>query len=210
MFTASATFYPAAGKAAEFRQLAEERARALQAAGIETTLGATAWGPDFPAYRIGMRFATLADYEQARPAAQEVNRRFNPMMGPLARQTGIQTLTEVLQLTNQSGPRPKWGLWILRAPALGKGPELRALELERGKELEAQGRRSTLSVQVAGPESGVFIRNFGYQSLAALEEQRVRTAADASSAAFVSKLNTLLSRPTETSIREVLIPFNQR
>lgn len=206
-FVAETTFYPAAGRTVDSRRLVEELTKAIQAAGSEASLRSTAWGADFPAYHLGVRFASLTDYENSRAARADVNARFVPALGALARRTGMTTLTETLQTTAVSATPPKWGTWILRSPALGKAAEARALELERGLELEAQGIRSVMAFQRGGPEpNGTFTRVLLYGSLAELEAGPSRLQA-AGSAAFLTKMNALLSRPQEGTIREILIPY---
>ena len=122
----------------------------------------------------------------------------------------MTVLTETLQRATQTGAPVKWSQFAVSAPALGKGPELRALMLARGKEYEAQGLRTTLSVQVAGPESGIFTRIISFGSLAELEEQRVRAAGDEAGRVYAQKLATLISRPVTFSIRETHIPYPPR
>lgn len=209
MFVHGVTYYPANGKAMEFRALAEQRVHELQKARVEANLSTLAWGPEYPSARISHRFATLAEYEKYRTANIEAVRKFATSVAPLLRQPSMTTLSETLQTTNQSGAA-KWSQWVTSAPALDKGPEVRSLLVERGKQYDAQKRRTTLSVQVAGPESGLFTRVFSYGSLAELEEWRARGAADEMQAAYLHKLNALLSRPLQTSIREILIPYPQR
>ena len=206
-FVATTIQYPVAGKSPESRAILEARVKALQVAGIEANLGVLQWGPDYPAYFIGQRFATLADFESTRAARADTN--FAPSLGPLSRRPLMTTLSERLQATSPSSAPVKWTRWNTYAAAVGKAQELRALLLQRGEEFESDGITSNLSVQVAGTEAGLFTRVFVHSSLAELEERRVAAATSASNSAFLQKLNPLLSRPLDVTIRETLIPYPQ-
>src|SRR5688572_27747987 len=207
-FIHSITYFPSAIGLEEFRELVEQRVRVLQASGVDANLSATEWDPDYPTYRIGQRYTLLADYERYRAPHISAARQFEARVAPLMRRMPTLALAESLQRTNQSGP-DQWSQWVLIAPALGQGLQLRELLVERGNYYEAVGRRTTLSVQVAGPEPGVFVRTFGYATLAEVEEWRKQGATDEAGVDFVTKVNALVSRPLETTIRETLIPYPQ-
>src|SRR5206468_2136654 len=108
--------------------------------GIDTNLSAESWGPDFPVYRIGQRFASLADYEKTRE--QRAAPEFSVRLAPFSRKPLMATLSESLQRVNQAGAPTKWTQFAVCAPALGKGPEVRVLMLERGRDIEAKGGRT--------------------------------------------------------------------
>ena len=208
-FINSMTYYPRAGTEAEFRPIAEERVKAMQAAGVEASLSASWWGRDHPNYRFGQRYGTLAAYEQYHQADAEAARHFEARIASLTRQPPVFALSQSLQRTNQDGPVARWAQWVTFAPALGRDLDLHALLVDRGDVYETMGRRTTLSLQLAGPESGVFVRTYNYANLADLEEWHNRGAADDTQESYVQKLNMLLSRPLETSIRETIIPYTR-
>lgn len=198
-FINSITYYPKAGTAEDFRSLVEDHVHMMQAAGIEASLSATAWGEDYPTYRIGQRYVTLADCEQYRAASADATRRLAAAVAPLTRQPNTLAFSQSLQRTNQSGAVANWSQWTTHTPTFGKSLELRELLIERGDVYEVAGRRTTLSLQIAGPESGVYVRTFSYASLADLEEWRARGVDDETEEAFVQRLSLLVSRPLETS-----------
>jgi hypothetical protein len=162
------------------------------------------WAPDAPYVQIGVRYATLADREQAAPTLATWGATHGtPTFWALMRQPARQVLLETLQLTNPGGA-PKWSVGVTLAPALGKSEELRSLLLELRKQDEAQGRRTALSVQVAGPESGSFARTLSFDSLGDVEAWR---AGFDRGSEYARKRDALLSRPPEVGIREILVPY---
>ena len=97
--------------------------------------------------------------------------------------------------------------WIQYHPALGKGPELRALLEERVKSYQSKGQSVALAVRMMGDEEGnPFIAVFRHQDLAAQEAFRRSAQSDPTFAEFQAKVATLLARPAAVSLREVLIP----
>lgn len=195
--------YPAVGKAQELRPIMEEYTRALQTAGIEASLSQLTWGADSPWFQVTMRWPTLADRENRFPTVQSVSAPFaTPAFWALMRQVPTQALFETLQVTNPGSA--KWSVTVNLIPALGKAGELRALLLEGGKQVEAEGLNTALLVQLAGPESNSFTRVWNFSSLAAMETWRA--GIDATSD-FSRRRDALLDRPTQVSIREWLIPY---
>ena len=157
-FVSAVRFYPALGKPAEYRRIAEERTRAMQSAGLDAQLSTATRGPDYSYLLLSYRHETLADYGSSRAKVQVGFDEFNARQAPLARQSPVTFLNERLQATNPAGT-VKWQQSNVLAPSVGKAADLRALLLEDGKRIEEMGRRFALLVQVAGPESGVFHAN---------------------------------------------------
>lgn len=208
-FTATTRLYPGIGMASAMQPHVEARTKALQAAGLEAQLTAVRWGPDFPCLLVTTRHDSLADWEKAQPTLTEIARQFGPLTSPLSRVGAMASLQERLQSTNPSSTT-KWQQANVLAPALGKSAALREYLLEDGRRVEAEGRSTALLVQVAGPESGVFVRLFNYDSLGDLEAARARVPIAEGAAARAERRDALLSRPISLSIRQVLVPYVAR
>jgi len=96
--------------------------------------------------------------------------------------------------------------WVQYHPALGKGPELRALLEQRVKTFQADGQSVALAVRMMGDEEGnPFILVFRRQDLAEQEAFR-RSAQSDANREFAAKVATLIARPAAVSLREVLMP----
>jgi len=97
--------------------------------------------------------------------------------------------------------------YIQYHPALGKGPELRALLEQRVKTNQSNGQSVALAVQMLGGEEGnPYTVVFRRQDLAALEAFRRSNQADPARQEYQAKLQSLLARPAAISLREELIP----
>ena len=201
------TWYPVLNSVREFRGLIEGRVKAQQAAGIDASLTRTVFAPETSAFTIRRRYPTLADFESARDRQTQANQTTVDRMSAMQRQAGTNAIHEVLQRTTVPRLVAKWTRVVIAAPALGRGPELRALLLEQGQHYEAQGQGRGLLVEVAGPESGSFRSVFGNSSLAELEQWRAGPALGQSQQDYVQRVNALVSRPLQSSIHEVLIPY---
>lgn len=92
-------------------------------------------------------------------------------------------------------------------PAVGKGPELRALLEERVKHVQSAGAEVALGVRMfGGPAGNPYIVNLRFQDLAAVEAYRRRNQADPAFAAYNAKVATTLSCAAEIELYETVIP----
>src|SRR5690606_11511682 len=106
----------------------------------------------------------------------------------------VPSLHEVL-VPSVPGVRPVKYVEVFRVdPLPGKAAAVRSLLLGRVEGQLAQGARVALSVEVYGPDSGVFEQQPMYESLAELEEARARRASDEGFAKLAADLAPLIAR----------------
>ncbi len=85
--------------------------------------------------------------------------------------------------------------------------ELRALLIERAKARQAAGMRLALTEMVAGGHGPQFTVNVLFNDLAAFEEARKRDQADGDFQKFVGKLTSLIRKPNNFDLLEVIVPM---
>lgn len=85
--------------------------------------------------------------------------------------------------------------------------ELRALLIERAKIRQAAGMRLALTEMVAGSHGPQFTVNVLFNDLAAFEEARKRDQADGDFQKFVGKLTSLIRKPNNFDLLEVIVPM---
>ena len=192
--------YPAIGvTAAEFRPLLEEMTRLRQSQGLDAQLTTTAYGGDYPALHTTIRFSSLSDLETFRgqagtnPQIAQLTARISRLVRRGASLTLAERLVDPMPVTTPN----KYMVRLLYRAAPGKGGELRALLTEHAKARQSQGVRMTANVQVAGPESGTYVLNAGFESLAKYEAYRKDLQANPQ-AAFGAKVAALISGPSST------------
>ncbi len=85
--------------------------------------------------------------------------------------------------------------------------EVRTMLMERAKSRQADGVRLALSELVAGGHAPQFTVNILFADLAAFEAYRKRDQADSDFQKFVSKLSSLIRKPSGFDLMEVLAPM---
>ena len=204
MYTQRVTFFPAIGKGPELRPILEERARLRQAQGVRANLQTTVFAGE-QRFNLNLQVDDLGALDAVRAKPLPVDTR----IAPLTRQPNHLSLYENL-LAAQAAPTPaRYIQRISRMPLPGKGRELIALVLERAKARQAEGIRTSISVQVAGAASGTLVTNLIFTSLAELEKQRARNQTDAAQQQFQATVATLAG-PNRVEIFETLVPFQPR
>lgn len=204
--------YPAQGKGRELRALLEERVKAQQASGQAVSLGVQLFaGPEGMSYIRNARHEDLAAYEAARRRNQSdpAFPAYQAKVATLISRPNSSQLFEVL-IPNPAGNPLRAPYFTQRAlgyPAVGKGPELRAIMEERVKGLQSSGQRATLGVSVYGTDGQEFTTTLAFQDLAALESYRRRNQSDPAFQAYVAKVNPLIRQGPKVELAEVLIPF---
>ena len=88
-----------------------------------------------------------------------------------------------------------------------KVAEIRALLIERTKARQAAGMRLALTEMVAGSHAPQFAVNILFNDLAAFEEARKRDQADGDFQKFVGKLTSLIRKPNDFDLLEVIVPM---
>lgn len=88
-----------------------------------------------------------------------------------------------------------------------KVAEIRALLIERAKARQAAGMRLALTEMVAGGHGPQFTVNVLFNDLAAFEEARKRDQADGDFQKFVGKLTSLIRKPNDFDLLEVIVPM---
>lgn len=202
--------YPNTGMNTEMRPLVEEATLALQRAGLDASLSRSTFAADHAWFQIATRWAKLSDRE----AASEVLANWAAQYGTktlwmLSRQPPTNSLLELLQTTNAKGT-PKWAVTFNSAAAVGKVEQLRSLLLEGGRRMEAAALNTALLQHVAGAAAldlGSFVRVLNFDSLDDFETWRAGTNVGPE---YAEKRDTLLGRPLQSAIREVLIPYPDR
>jgi hypothetical protein len=85
--------------------------------------------------------------------------------------------------------------------------EVRSMLLERVKARQGAGIRLALTELVAGSDTPQFTVSTLFDELAAFEAQRKRDQADGDFQKFVGKLASLIRKPTDFDLMEVLAPM---
>ncbi|MHB8378093.1 MAG: hypothetical protein ACYDEB_14235 [Dehalococcoidia bacterium] len=88
-----------------------------------------------------------------------------------------------------------------------KVAELRALLIERTKARQAAGMRLALTEMVVGSHAPQFTVNVLFNDLAAFEASRKRDQADGDFQKFVAKLSSLIRKPSDFALLDVLLPM---
>jgi len=91
-------------------------------------------------------------------------------------------------------------------PAIGKGPELRALLEEWARTAPSRGFAHNLISQLISAEGPVFINGIRHENLAAFQTYPERSWANPGRAAFTAKGRLLRARPPQSALFQVLIP----
>ena len=94
---------------------------------------------------------------------------------------------------------------ISRYPAIGKGPELRALLEEWTRTAPSRGFAHNLISQL-GADGPVFINGIRHENLAAFQTYPERSRANPGLGPFTAKMQPLLARPPQSALFQVLIP----
>lgn len=92
-------------------------------------------------------------------------------------------------------------------PNPDKVPDVRAMVTERVKARQAGELRVALSELVAGADAPQFTVSILWNDLAAFESGRKSDQADGDFQKFVGKLTTLIRKPNDFDILEVLVPM---
>lgn len=83
--------------------------------------------------------------------------------------------------------------------------EIRTLLVERAKARQASGTRVALTELVAGSDTPQFTVSTLFEDLAAFEALRKRDQSDADFQKFVAKIGSLIRKPAEFDLLEVLV-----
>ena len=95
---------------------------------------------------------------------------------------------------------------ISHYPAVGKGPELRALLEEWARTAPSRGFAHNLTSQLLSSEGPNFINGIRHENLAAFETYPERSRANPGFGPFATKEEPLLDRSAQSELVEVLIP----
>jgi hypothetical protein len=213
-YTQRVTWFPATGKDAEMRALIEERVHALQAAGVRSGLQQALYSEDRPAFAYTLSFDDLAALEAHRASglgvgSPAVQAAFASKILGLARQpTRIELYENALVAQPSATPR-RYFQRTIRLPLAGKNLALQNLLVERGKETQAQGFPSGVSVRVAGGP-GCVVQIIQLESLAQLEKLRLSNRTDPRMQKFTAQLEALHQGAPTVEVNEVLIPLPPR
>lgn len=85
--------------------------------------------------------------------------------------------------------------------------EVRAMLVERVKSRQTDGVRVALSEVVAGSHVPQFAVSVLFNDLAAFEAFRKRDQADADFQKFIAKLSSLIRKPSDFDLMEILAPM---
>lgn len=85
--------------------------------------------------------------------------------------------------------------------------EVRTMLIERAKTRQSSGTRVALSELVAGSDTPQFTVSTMFDDLAAFEAFRKRDQADAEFQKFVAKIASLIRKPTDFDLLELLVPM---
>lgn len=85
--------------------------------------------------------------------------------------------------------------------------EIRTLLIERAKARQSAGMRFALTEMVAGSHGPQFTVNVLFNDLAALGAVRKRDQADGDFQKFAAKLTSLIRKPNDIDLLEVLVPM---
>jgi len=85
--------------------------------------------------------------------------------------------------------------------------EVRTMLVERAKSRQADGVRLALSELVAGGHAPQFTVSILFNDLAAFEASRKRDQADGDFQKFIAKLSSLIRKPSDFDLMEVLAPM---
>jgi hypothetical protein len=209
MYAQTTRFTPALGKVPELRAVLEDRVKSGQARGLRMNLTQAVFaGPAGTNYRTDITFPDLGAYEAYRQQnqADEGFQAFQARAAALVSAPPDVRLTEVLVPYPATAVMPAGYFFQVNYlfPAVGAGPELRALLEEAVKEAQANGRLEALRAGVFGYDGPVYIRLFRYQTLAELEANRSRTAASPNTQ-FTARRDRLLRQPVQAELRQSLI-----
>jgi hypothetical protein len=95
---------------------------------------------------------------------------------------------------------------LVFTPAVGKGPEMRDLLIERARKRQEQGINAALSRGVdPTPDGPWFALNFRFPDLSAFQALGERNATDTDLQAFLAKLTTVSARNPSSELSETLI-----
>jgi hypothetical protein len=159
---------------------------------------------------LTIRFEDLGALDKFRAEQVGANAQIAARIAPVVRQPTVTTLSERLVAPMAATTPAKYQSRITYRPALGKGPELRALLVAHAAARQAQGVRMTATLQVAGPASGTYVSQVGHESLAKYEQYRAANSSNPTVQAYGPKVAALIAEPASTEIRETLIPYPQR
>ncbi len=96
---------------------------------------------------------------------------------------------------------------ISRYPAIGKGPELRALLEEWARTAPSRGFAHNLISQLLSSEGPVFINGIRHENLTAFQTYPERSRANPGFGPFTAKMQPLLAQwPPRSTLFQVLIP----
>ena len=85
--------------------------------------------------------------------------------------------------------------------------EVRTMLIERAKARQSSGTRVALSELVAGSDTPQFTVSTIFDDLAAFEAFRKRDQADVEFQKFVAKISSLIRKPTDFDLLELLVPM---
>ena len=201
VFTQTTVLFPAIGKGPELRSLLEERTRQQQSQGQRVGLQMIVYGPNTPAFRIVQEFEDLGSLEAFRQQPLQAD----PRIPALFRQPVRSALWEGLLAVPAGGETPRYTQRFVNRPLPGKGPELAALLIDGARRAQAEGYRSSVGVQVAGPAAGAVVSQTLYGSLVELEKRRANNRTNPAFQEFLAKQAGLLAAPSNSAISEVLV-----
>jgi len=209
MFVQRLVFAPALGKFPDLRALLTERVKQRQAEGVDAALAvAIDPTPDGAWFAMNIRHADLAALEafRDRNAADAGFQAWNAKLVPLLGRNPAGDISETLSVPPPGGP-VRFIQRITFRPAPGRLPELRAMQMERVKQRQADGARVGLAVTLGGEEGSETIFFALHASLKDFEATRQKLGADPAAQLFVQRISTLMTRPPRVTLAEILVPF---
>ncbi len=206
MYSQRVTLFGAPGKAAEIRQILEERTRQRQAQGVRTSLATSAFASE-PCLALTTQFDDLGALETFRASAIG---QPDPRVALLTRQPARVELYETIVPVPPSSTPTKFLQRVTLTPIMGRIGEVQNLLLEFVKTRQAEGVRGGVSVQAAGPGANNLVSTVALGSLTEFEKLRTRNQTDSVFQQFTGKLGALIVQPPTIELFEVLIPLPPR
>ncbi|MSQ14422.1 MAG: hypothetical protein EXR50_00960 [Dehalococcoidia bacterium] len=205
-FVQRTTWIPALGKGPELRALLEERVKLRNAQGGRSGVSAQLFGPEGPAFVFSTVFPDLASREQLFQR-QNSDPAYQASLAKSVMVASKAAVIELFETLVPNAPRieAKVTQRITLYPAIGKGPELRAMLEEEVKARQARGITSGLQAQLFGIDGPAFTIGTQFPGIAAFEQRRESVPNDPGRQAYLAKVNQAISRPNRQQLFEVLV-----
>ena len=206
MYFFQVIYYPALGKGSDLRTALEERARSLQAAGVDCELDQPYAGPE-PVFGLILRFDDLTAFESYRENGRtDANTQaFMTRVGGLVSRSASTMLWE--PIVSNTIEREWSHLQVVTfTPGVGHANAL-AWELrERAEQRQREGRACGLYSSVySGPQAIALVT--GASSIAEIQEWADRNRSDPGFLAFQDRISPLLGALPQMQLMRSLVRF---